>query len=850
MLLPQLSVPGADLPVRAVLPDVVDAVRSRGTAVLVAPPGSGKTSLLPLALGDALEGTIIVAEPRRMATRAAAARLATLVGEPLGQRIGYAMRGERSGGKGLRVEVVTTGLLVRRLQQNPDLPGVAAIVIDECHERHLDADLLLAFCVDIRANLREDLAIVATSATPETIRLSRTLGTDCPAPVITASAALFDVAIEWAPPPVAVPLLPGGRVDPRLLDHVAAVVQRALTENDGDVLVFVPGEAEISGVTRRLAGQNVLPLFGRQSRAEQERALAPAATRRVVVTTSVAESSLTVPGVRVVVDSGLAREPRTDQSRGLGALVTCRVSRSSADQRAGRAGREAPGRVYRCWSATDHSHLDDHPAPEIAIADLASFALDLAAWGAPAGDGLTLLEAPPAVAMTTATELLRRLDALDDNGRITARGRQMAAIGAHPRLARALLDGTPRVGADRAREVVAMLSDDSGRDFGDDLPARWRALRRGEDRGATARWREETKRLSRSATTGDPLGGDGVRPALDGPTHRGTRGVPDDLAVGTVVGLAYPDRIARVRAADSATYQMSGGTGAALDPQSPLRTTTWLAIAAADRAPGRADARIRSAAPIDEQTARNIAGDLLSTTDQIRWDDGRIVTRRVEALGAIVLNDVPLANPDRLVVQAAVRDGIRRSGLSVLRWSEAALALRERLAFCHAHLGAPWPAVDDEALLADLDEWLGTDLTSVRGSRDLARIDVASALRRLLPWPAATRFGELAPQRLQVPSGSEVRLAYDGVEPPVLAVKLQEVFGWTATPAVADGRVPVVLHLLSPARRPVAITSDLASFWKQGYPQVRADLRARYPRHPWPEDPLTAIPTKRPKPRR
>ncbi|WP_238173773.1 ATP-dependent helicase HrpB [Kribbella speibonae] len=835
MLLPESSVPGADLPVRAVLPATVDAVRSRGTAVVVAPPGSGKTSLLPLALGDALEGTILVAEPRRMATRAAAARLATLVGEPLGQRIGYAMRGEKSGGKGLRVEVVTTGLLVRRLQQNPELPGVAAVVIDECHERHLDADLLLAFCVDIRANLRDDLAIVATSATADTVRLSGALGVGGPAPVITASAALYDVAVEWAPPPVPVPLLPGGRVDPRLLDHVAAVVRRALSENDGDVLVFVPGEAEINGVTRRLAGENVLPLFGRQSRAEQDRALAPGATRRIVVTTSVAESSLTVPGVRVVVDSGLAREPRMDQSRGLGALVTCRVSRSSAEQRAGRAGREAPGRVYRCWSATDHVHLDDHPAPEIAIADLASFALDLAAWGAPGGAGLTLLEAPPVVAMTAATELLRRLDAVDDSGRITERGRRMAAIGAHPRLARALLDGTPRVGADRAREVVAMLSDDSGRDFGDDLPARWRALRRGDNRAATTRWQEEKTRLTRVAPT-------------DSPAHEHPV-VAEDLVVGVVVGLAYPERIGRVRGAESATYQMSGGTGAVLDPQSALRSTSWLAIAAADRAPGRADARIRSAAPIDEQTARDIAGDLVSTTDQIRWDDGRIVTRRIEALGAIVLNDTPLAKPDPVLVQAAVRDGLRRSGLSVLRWSDAALALRERLAFCHAHLGAPWPAVDDEALLAHIDDWLGTELASVRTSRDLAHLDITSALRRLLPWPAASRFAELAPERLKVPSGSEVRLKYDGIEPPVLAVKLQEVFGWTATPAVADGRVPVVLHLLSPARRPVAITSDLASFWKQGYPQVRADLRARYPRHPWPEDPLTAPPTKRTKPR-
>jgi ATP-dependent helicase HrpB len=292
---------------------------------------------------------------------------------------------------------------------------------------------------------------------------------------------------------------------------------------------------------------------------------------------------------------------------------------------------------------------------------------------------------------------------------------------------------------------------------------------------------------------------------------------------------------------------MSGGTGAALDPQSPLRTTRWLAIAVADRAPGRADARIRSAAPIDEATARDIAGDLVSTADQIRWDDGRIVTRRVESLGAIVLNDVPLTKPNPLLVQAAVRDGLRRTGLGVLRWSEAAISLRERLAFCHAHLGAPWPAVDDEALLAGLDDWL--DLSSVRGARDLAQLDVANALRRLLPWPAATRFAELAPERIQVPSGSQVRLAYDGAEPPALAVKLQEVFGWTTTPTVADGRVPVVLHLLSPARRPVAITSDLASFWSQGYPQVRADLRARYPRHPWPEDPLTAPPTKRVKPR-
>nr|WP_246253656.1 ATP-dependent helicase HrpB [Isoptericola chiayiensis] len=843
--MPDVSVPGADLPVRAVLPATVEVVRSHGAAVLVAPPGSGKTSLLPLALADALEGTVVVAEPRRMATRAAATRLAALVGEPVGERVGYAMRGERRGGEGLRVEVVTTGLLVRRLQQDPELPGVAAVVIDECHERHLDADLLLAFCADVRANLRDDLAVVATSATADTVRLSRALGADAPAPVLTATATAFDVAVEWVPPPVATPLLPGGRVDPRLLDHVAAVVERALSENDGDVLVFVPGEAEIAGVTRRLPGRHVLPLYGRQSRAEQDRALAPAEARRVVVTTSVAESSLTVPGVRVVVDAGLSREPRTDQSRGLGALVTCRVSRSSAEQRAGRAGREAPGRVYRCWSRTDHARLDDHAAPEVAVADLASFALDLAAWGAPGGEGLALLDAPPAPALSAATALLRSFGAVDGGGRITGRGRRMARVGVHPRLARALLDGSPRVGADRAREVVALLSDDAGRGVGDDLPARWRALRRGDDRAATARWRGEVRRLGR---------GDGAGASRDGRTAPGRTapgaGVPDDLAAGIVVGLAYPDRIARARGSGSVSYQMAGGTGAALDATSPLRSASWLAIAVADRAPGRADARIRSAAPIDEATARDVAADLVQTADQIRWDDDRIVTRRVESLGAIVLTDVPLTQPDPSRVQAAARDGLRRSGLSVLSWSQSAVAVRERLAFCHAHLGAPWPAVDDDALLAGLDDWLGPELADVRDGRDLARIDVAAALRRLLPWPAAARLDELAPERLAVPSGALVRLAYDGVEPPVLAVKLQEVFGWTAAPVVADGRVPVVLHLLSPARRPVAVTSDLASFWRQGYPQVRADLRGRYPRHPWPEDPLAAVATARAKPRR
>ncbi|WP_353649442.1 ATP-dependent helicase HrpB [Nakamurella sp. A5-74] len=838
-LLPGPEAPGADLPVRPALAELVEAVRARGTAVLVAPPGSGKTSLLPLALADAVDGRVIVAEPRRLATRAAAHRLAWLIGERPGDRIGYAMRDERAGSARTRVEVVTTGLLVQRLQRDPELAGVGAIVIDECHERHLDADLALAFCVDVRDTLRPDLALIATSATPDTEAMTRALG-GADTPVVTAATASFPVTVEWVPPPQALPLLADARVDPRLLVHVAAVVLRALQEGPGDVLVFVPGEAEIAGVIRNLGGGiHALPLYGRQTRVEQERALTPSDRQQVVVTTAVAESSLTVPGIRAVVDAGLARQPRTDPSRGLSALVTTRVSRAAADQRAGRAGREGPGRVYRCWSAVDHSHLADHTPPEIATADLAGFALSMAAWGAPGGRGLALLSAPPVAALDVAVDLLRELGAVDADGRITQRGQQIAGISAHPRLARALLDGAPLVGTDRAREVVALLSDDSLTGRSDDLPARWREMRQGVDRAASARWRDEIRRLGRSGEAGRS-------PESAGVTSSRT---PDDLAAGMVVGLAYPDRIARARSTEGVTYQLLSGTGAALVVTSGLRRSTWLAVASADRPVGRADARIRSAAPIDEATARLVAGDLVTHTDDIRWHDGRVVAERVESLGAIRLAASPIGTPDPALLVAAITDGLRRSGLEILPWSEAAIRLRERMSFCHTMIGAPWPAVDDTALLADLDGWLGPDLQKVRRSKDLGRVDILGALRRLLPWPAAARLDELAPDRLRVPSGNQVRVGYDGDSPPVVAVKLQEMFGWTVTPRLADGRAPIVLHLLSPAGRTVAITGDLASFWVQGYPQARAELRARYPRHPWPEDPLTAEPTRRVKPR-
>lgn len=823
-LLPPDATPGTDLPVRAAVPGVVAALGRGGMALLVAPPGSGKTSLLPLAVADALPGRVVVAEPRRIATRAAADRLAGLLGEKVGARIGYAMRGERVSGS--RVEVVTTGLLVRRLQREPDLPGVGAVVIDECHERQLDTDLLLAFTAEVRGSVREDLAVLAMTATPDVSAVRRALGTDVP--VVTAAGSPYPVETVWAPPARPIPLRPDGRVDDRFLAHVADVTRRALDEADGDVLVFVPGEREIGSVIRSLGGvvADVLPLFGRQPRAEQDRALTAGPRRRVVVTTAVAESSLTVPGVRLVVDAGLSREPRTDHDRGLSTLVTTKVSRAAADQRRGRAGREGPGRGYRCWSEAEHALLAAHAPAEVATADLSSFALALAAWGTPGGDGLRLPEPPPRAAMAAATELLVALDAVTADGRITARGRALAELGAHPRLARALLDGAGLVGGERARGIVALLSDDglTGRD--DDLARRYRTVATGPD---ARRWRDERQRL-----------GSGGPPATD---------VPDDLAVGIVVGLAYPDRLARLRRSGGTSYLTVGGTGAELAADSALRDSPWLAVATATRVDGRADARVRAAAPVDEDTVRLVAAERVRTDDEVLWRDGTLVARSVERAGAIELRSRPLTAPDPLAARAAVCAGLREVGLGVLTWTPSAVSLRERLAFLHAHLGQPWPAVDDEALLGAPDAWLAADLDGIRRERDLGRIDVTAALRRLLPWPTAGRFEELAPERLAVPSGSRVRLQYDGAAPPVLAVKLQETFGWTITPTVADGRVPVLLHLLSPAGRPVAVTADLTSFWAQGYPQVRAELRARYPRHPWPEDPLTASPTARAKPR-
>ncbi len=796
-----------DLPVRAVLADVTAALAGHGAAVLVAPPGTGKTTVVPLALLEGTAGRVVVAEPRRLAARAAAARMADILGERVGETVGYAVRGDRRTSARTRVEVVTTGLLVRRLQADPALPGTDVVLLDECHERHLDADLLLTLLLDARAGLRPDLRLLATSATVATDRIAELLG---PAtPVIRAHVRTYPVTVAYTPP------VRGERIEA----CVARAARTALAGSAGDVLAFLPGAGEIARTGALLTGVDVVPLHGRLPAARQDAALRPGDRQRVVLATAVAESSLTVPGVRAVVDSGLARMSTMDHRRGLGGLVTTRVSASVAEQRAGRAGREAPGQVYRCWPEHEHTTLPAQPEPEIRTADLTRLALELACWGTPDGAGLDWWDPPPAGALAAGRAVLTALGALDPAGAVTGRGRRIAGVGLHPRLARALLDGAEQVGATAAAEVVALLDDDTLA-TGDDVEDAIRRLRR-DDGERTRRWRREVRRLA------------ALVPA-------GPQGTPD---AALVVALAHPERLARRRAPGSRAYLMAGGTGAELDRDTGPE---WLAIASADRQPGRAQGKIRLAARAGQALAERAAPALLSTVDEVAWSGGDVVARRVTRLGAIVLRERPLTDPDAGALRAALLDGLRRDGLGLLRWTSAATRLRDRLSLLHKAIGDPWPAVDDVALLEAAPVWLGPELARATRRADLERADVHDALGRLLPWPAAARLDELAPDRLAVPSGARIKVDYSGDEP-VLPVKVQEAFGWTETPTVAGGRAPVLLHLLSPAGRPVAITRDLKSFWREGYRQVRTELRGRYPKHPWPEDPTTATPTARTK---
>jgi len=803
-----------ELPIRDALPELLRAVEAAGTAVLAAPPGTGKTTLAPLALAGlldegAVQRRVLVAEPRRLATRAAASRMAAILGERVGGRVGYRIRGESRRSARTRVEVVTTGVLLNRLLADPELPGVDVVVLDECHERHLETDTACAFLIETRQVLRPELALVAASATVDVALWTGLLGDGSEgAPVVESAPMRHPVATHWAPPREQVRPPDGLRVDPRFLAHVARVVERALAADEGDLLCFLPGAGEI----RRVAAQldyldvDIHQLHGSVSSAAQDAALRPGARRRVVLSTDIAESSLTVPGVWIVVDAGLARRPIVDHARGLPGLTTVPASRASCDQRAGRAGREAPGAVWRCWSEAEHHRRPAQPAPDVDSSDLTAFALQTACWGTPVAD-LALPGRPAAGALEAAEATLRSLEAIDEDGAATDRGRVLSKVGLHPRLARALVDGAKRVGTDKAAEVAALLALD-GRGRGDDLLAEWRRLRAARD----DRWRAEARRLAASAPRAD-------------------RRVSDDEAAATVVALAFPERVARRGGSQWLTV---AGTGALAAGGSSLAGAEWLAIADADRSPGRASATIRSAVPIDGELACELVGDGLE--ERVSWDAERrdVVAREVRTLGAIEVSSKPLHRPDPALVGAALAEGLRTEGPGLLRWSQEAKRLRERMAFCRARFGEPWADVSDTALASDTD-WLEPWWSRARRRGDVESIPVGQALRGLLPWQED--LDRVAPETLPVPSGREARVDYSG-EAPVLAVKLQEMFGATSTPRIAD--VPVRLHLLSPAGRPLAVTADLESFWEGPYRQVRKEMRGRYPKHPWPEDPHSA----------
>ena len=824
---------GEGLPFAETLDDLRAAVTTRGVAVVQAPPGSGKTTLAPPLVADCVEGRVVVTGPRRVTVRAAARRLAHLTGTQVGDLVGHTVRGERRVGPRTRVEFVTPGVLVRRLLADPELTGTAAVVLDEVHERALDTDLLLGMLAEVR-QLRE-LPLVAMSATLDAPGIAALLGDDDgPAPLVDSEGALHPLEVLWEPSP-------GPRTDARgvtrdFLEHVAQVTARH-HDPDHHTLVFVPGAREVERVVevlgRLVPGAEVLPLHGRLAPREQDRAIGGEPTTsggRIVVSTDLAESSLTVPGVRLVVDAALSREPRRDAARDMSGLVTVQASRASMTQRAGRAARLGPGRAVRLVEESVWSRAPEHVTPQITTADLTETALTLAAWGLPRGEGLPLLTPPPSPAIGAAEATLHGLGLVDADGRVTDEGLAAVRIPADPRLARALLDGAGLVGATAAAEVVAALADDLRSDDGD-LDRLLADLRSGRSRDA-GRWRREADHLARLVSAG----GD-KRPG----------------GAGLVTALAHPGRIAR-RVGDGPTYLLASGTRAALPAGSPLRRHEWLVVADVTRADGRAAAGtgavIRLAAVLTRDEAETAGAGLRVREVRADLGEGRVTAREVDALGAIELSSTPV-RPDPVTGAEAVRRALTLRGLDLLVWSAPADALRRRLAALHHHLGDPWPDVSDDALAARLEQWLGPELQRVATGTPFARIDLTDPLRRLLPWPDATRLDDLAPERLPVPSGSTAAVTWpphdEPSAAPVLAVKLQECFGLAETPRLVDGRVPVLFHLLSPARRPLAVTDDLASFWSGPYAQVRAEMRGRYPKHPWPEDPWTAPATARTK---
>jgi len=819
------------LPIDAALPELTAALREQTSAVLVAPPGAGKTTRVPLVLAQdawATDRRIIVLEPRRLAARAAAERMARTLGEPLGETVGLRVRFGSNVSRRTRIEVVTEGIFTRMIVDDPTLEGVAAVLFDEFHERSLDADLGLALARDAQQGLREDLRLLVMSATLDGARVARLLGD---APIIASEGRAFPVETRYL-----------GR-DPQapIERQVADAVLRALAEQSGSLLVFLPGAGEIRRtetlIRERLRDPQVdfVTLYGALDRAEQDRAILPAppGRRKVVLATAIAETSLTIEGVRVVIDSGLARLPRYEPDAGITRLETMRVSRAAADQRRGRAGRTEPGVCYRLWDEPQTASLAPFAPPEILAADLSSFALDLAQWGVSDPAALPFLDPPPKGAWSEAVALLRTLDALDADGRITETGRVLRSLPLPPRLARMVVAAAAHGAAGLAAEIAAILTERGLGGDDVDLVHRLEQLRRdrsrrGSDaRALAARWAELAQTHAGAA---QPIPGEG------------------DLSPAALLALAYPDRVARARGQDG-QFLLAGGRGAAVEPVSALARAPFLAVGELTGTAARS--RILLAAAITPEEIERLFADRIARRDEIVFDPAAasLRGRQMRRLGALVLAVRPVAvtaGPETVPLMA---EGIAKLGLDRLPWTKGLAQWRDRVMFLRQAEGEEWPDLSDAALTATIGDWLAPALADVTALGQLTPDAFATALMGLLPWALRRRLEAEAPTHFEAPTGSRLPIDYAAEGGPTVAVRVQELFGLAQHPTIAGGRVPLVLELLSPAHRPVQVTRDLPGFWRGSYAAVKSEMKGRYPRHPWPDDPMAAPPTRRAKPR-
>jgi ATP-dependent helicase HrpB len=820
------------LPIDAVLDDLARTLASHNVAVLVAPPGAGKTTRVPLALLDApwAKGKkIIMLEPRRIAARASAERMAHTLGERVGETVGYRVRFGSKISRATRIEVVTEGIFSRQILDDPELNGIAAVLFDEFHERSLDADLGLALARDSQIGLREDLRILVMSATLDGARVGKLLGE---ALVVASEGRAFPVETRYL----------GRKADAPVERQMADAIATALRADPGSVLAFLPGAAEIrrtqNFLTERIheASIEIVPLFGALDASVQDRAIAPApkGQRKVVLATSIAETSLTIEGVRIVVDAGLARVPRYEPDIALTRLETVRASRAAVDQRRGRAGRTEPGVCYRLWDEPQTASLAAYTQPEILSADLSALVLDLAKWGVTDPASLAFLDSPPAPALKEARELLRELGALDTDGRITDEGRSLRALALPPRLARMIVD-SHRLGAGRAAAEIAAVLTERGLG-GDhvDLDVRLDAFRRDRSQRAEAA-RNQAQRWAAQVAADDR-----ARPGDEEPPSNGV-----------MLAFAFPDRVAKNRG--NGSFVLANGRGAALEPTAALSRAPYIAVA---ELTGTAmQGRILLAAPITQSEIEARFADQIETADEVFFDRGAMAlrARRRKALHAITLSEAPLALETSEETARIFADGLIVAGLDQLPWSKPVKQWRDRVMYLRSAESAspdnPWPDLSDDALRAQRETWLVPALLDKTSLKSFSAGDLSDALQALLPWSLRARLEKEAPTHFEAPTGTQLAIDYEAEQGPTIAVRLQELFGLTSHPSIARGAIPLVLELLSPAHRPVQVTRDLPGFWRGSYAAVRSDLRGRYPRHPWPEDPASAMPTRRVKPK-